>query len=239
MVIDDITCAELEERGIVVQYVAGTLGQDLMELFECHFLTCLRCQASIRAVVAVRATGQPRPRTFPARRAVLSVGLAVAAGIAGLFFVREFRPVSELVAIGQVDAAPVYLGVELRGLESSADSLFASGMRAYGVADYPTAQAELRRALKSGAAPEPTNFFLGASQLMLGAASEAAISFGRVIDRGGNVYTHEAHYYRALATLQLGRLDGVDADVQVARQSPVLHDRVRALERALEARRSR
>jgi tetratricopeptide (TPR) repeat protein len=92
----------------------------------------------------------------------------------------------------------------VRQAEASADSLFEDGMLAYLADDFSGAVAGLRSALEAGAEPLPSQFFLGASHLMVDQPREAAGAFSAVIELGTSPYLAEAHFYRAKALLRLG-----------------------------------
>jgi len=52
---NELTCLEVEEEGLVGRYLAGRLGPDPAARFEAHYLTCDNCQTALQVAVALRA----------------------------------------------------------------------------------------------------------------------------------------------------------------------------------------
>ena len=207
-------CDELEARGALAGYVAGTLDEPTAAEFEDHFLTCARCQASVRAGMVVRQ-GIPQQKSQHRTRLWLAAGSLAAAAFAGVLFWQSADS-SRLRGLGVVDVAPIYLGAPVRAYETNEFALFDSAMAQYAAARYPEAAALLQRLRTAGKQDASLDFFLGASQLLAGSPAQAERAFTAVIDRGDNLYVAEAHFYRAKARLQLGKRSGALEDLGVA-----------------------
>jgi len=202
-----LTCAQVDARALVERYVADTLTDEGGRAdFEAHVLVCPRCQDEIRVAMAVRA--ELAPVTTRARRGQrvwpLGLGIAVAAGVAAMILSRASERSTRWQDLGAVPAAPIYLGVAVRGTPVRGDSLFALAMKAYDDHRYDAATTGLRTALVAGADSAPAEFFLGAALLMGDRAPEAGAAFARVIALGDTPYLGEAHLYRAKALLRQG-----------------------------------
>ncbi len=99
----ELTCKDIEERGLVERFVAGKLMGHELESFQDHLLLCDRCQQGVWLGMATRqeliaedrATRRPRNR-LP--RIAAGVGIAVAAAAAVLFVVSSERVVESVRA---------------------------------------------------------------------------------------------------------------------------------------------
>jgi tetratricopeptide (TPR) repeat protein len=214
-----LTCDDVTERNLVEGFVAGTLPGDELEAFEAHYLTCRRCQAELRLATAVRSTLPGIDRAAARRRwPVIAAAAAVAAAavITSIVFLRPSSSDDGLAALGGVDQAPVYLGVEIRGESGAADSLFELGMSYYLQKRYDQAATTLDASLSVAADLVPAEFFLAVSRLMNGEPDAAVPVFGRLIERGETPYLAEAYYYRAKAFLRLNRADEALSDLRAA-----------------------
>ena len=228
-----LSCRDVAERGLVERYVARRLSEaDGLSEFEAHLVGCRRCQEDVRLAMTVRtelAARRPR-RLWP-----LWLGLAAAAGIAGVVVLRGKGP--DVRTLGTVRDAPLYLGVAVRAAPTPADSLFERAMTAYTGGNYGAAATELARALAAGSDSAPALFFLGASELMTGRPAAAADALRRVIALGDTPYLPEAHYYLAKALLHAGDGDAAlrelgavrSADTVVAASATALADSIRRL----------
>ena len=206
-------CEELEARGTVAGYVAGTLGEAEAAAFEDHFLTCAHCQASVQAGIIVLRV--PAPQLHRSYRWWLASGALAAAALAGVLFWQGGGS-SELRALGTVEVAPIYLGAPVRAYPTNEFALFDSAMEHYAAARYADAAVLLERARVAGAQDASLDFFLGASQLLAGSPEPAERAFTAVIDQGDNLYVVEAHFYRAKARLQRGNRKGAIEDLRIA-----------------------
>lgn len=208
-------CAEWEANGTIARYVTGEAYPSDGEAFEDHFLTCARCQASVRAASAARAhfaSGglSRRGRVF---LTPLFLGVA-AASVAGVLALRAVHT-SQLRELGAVADAPMYLGVPVRATAGPPAMLFDSAATAYNAERYRDAAAMLARL--DAQDPEPVaTFLLGASHMMLGEPVQAEQVFSRLIGAGDSPYLGEALYYRAKMRLQLGRMSAAEADLRAA-----------------------
>lgn len=219
-----LTCEEVRGAHLIERYVAGTLPADESAELEEHYLVCARCQEGLRFAAAVRDVGREPVTEAPSRWPRPAAGAAVlfAAGIAGILLVTSMSDSDVLAPLGRVDRPPIYLGVEVRGDASPADSLFDLAMADYDAGRYRAAAAGLRAALASGADPVPSQFFLGASLLQLGEEGPAAEALGLAASLEGP-YAAEARYYRAKALLRRG--EGAEAlaelDAAASLEGPV------------------
>src|SRR2546426_2991150 len=165
-----LTCREVAERGLVERYVARRLSEaDGLSEFEAHLVGCRQCQEDVRLAMTVRtelAARRPR-RIWP-----LWLGLAAAAGIAGLVVLRGKGP--DVRALGAVRDAPLYLGVAVRAPPAPPHSLFERAMTTYTTGNYRAAATGLARALAARSDSAPALFFLRASGLLTGRPAAAA-----------------------------------------------------------------
>ena len=51
---ETLSCKAINDRGLVERYLAGRLSEPEAEVFECHYLTCSRCQNELRLAAAIR-----------------------------------------------------------------------------------------------------------------------------------------------------------------------------------------
>lgn len=207
------------------QYVAERMTKSEREAFEDHFVTCAECQREVRLAGAVRsglgapngAATRAQPRSGARTQRWIGAGVALAAGIAAIAILR-MGPSPALAALGGVLEPPMYLGVAVRGTPGRADAIFNRAMNAYTARNYAGAIAGLRAALAAGQDSVPTEFFLGASQLLSNDARGAAATLSRVVAKGDTPYRDEALLYEAKALLRLGL--GRDARDVLARHKP-------------------
>ncbi|MGQ0813503.1 MAG: tetratricopeptide repeat protein [Gemmatimonadota bacterium] len=215
----ELECARFEAAGTIVKYVARTIEPAEGAAFEDHLIICERCQTSVRAGSGARQHFQSGG-TIVRNRGNLRwlVGLPAAASLAALIASRGIET-AQLKQLGVVDAAPLYLGVPVRGDDEEA-LRFDSAMAAYNAGDY---QAALRHfdALRDGGVV--VDFFAGVSELMLKRAGKAETRLSRVIAAGNSPYYAEALYYRAKSYLQQRRKAHALADLRAAGalQSPL------------------
>ena len=227
--IEKTSCRIVDASGRAEQYVAERMTKSERDAFEDHFVTCADCQREVRLAGAVRsglgapigaASGAPTRAKAVSRvgaRRWIGAGVALAAGIAAIAILR-MGPSPALVALGGVIEPPIYLGVAVRGTPGRADAIFNQAMNAYTARNYADATAGLRAALAAGQDSVPTEFFLGASQLLSNDARGAAATLSRVVAKGVTPYLDEAQLYEAKALLRLGR--GRDALDVLARHKP-------------------
>ena len=223
--IEETPCRIVDASGRAEQYVAERMTKSEREAFEDHFVTCADCQREVRLAGAVRS-GLGGPSGAPTRavkgsraraRRWIGAGVALAAGIAAIAILR-MGPSPALAALGGVLEPPMYLGVAVRGTPGRADAIFNRAMNAYTARNYADATAGLRAALAAGQDSVPTEFFLGASQLLSNDARGAAATLSRVVAKGDTPYLDEAQLFEAKALLRLGR--GRDALDVLARHKP-------------------
>ena len=147
------------------------------------------------------------------RRAV--AGLALAASLLLLVLARR-EPAALASRLGGVAVAPTYLGIQLRGESSAADSVFQAGMNDYMERRYSHAVTFFRRSRSVDGDHARDDFFLGVSLLMTNEPVAAGESFSRVVRLGESPYRSEAYFYRAKARLRLGRIDEALGDLALA-----------------------
>lgn len=111
-----LTCRKIAEAALIERYLAGRLGDDLVEALEAHYLTCARCQTEVELGAAIRdglaaltgGSGAPSPeapadpdpprQVGPGRnrlRAAAIATVALAAGVAGILTARSSPPSPE------------------------------------------------------------------------------------------------------------------------------------------------
>ena len=213
-------CAEFASGGFIERYLAQKLTTEEQEAFEAHFLTCDRCQDSLRLGAGIRSalrTAPPRRLRRPVLIWGGGLGLAAAAGLAAVLLTTAKPAAEPLARLGELVQAPLYLGIPVRGGQPVApDSLFDAAMQEYTGEQYGEAAEGLRAALAAGVDPAPAEFFLASSLLMTGKASEAASGYAKVIALGDTPYLVEAHFYRAKALLRLGQAAAALAELRQA-----------------------
>ncbi len=212
-------CAEFASGGFIERYLAQKLTAEEQEAFEAHFLTCDRCQDSLRLGAGIRSALRTAPPSRPRRSALVwgsGLGLAAAAGLAAVLLTTAKPAPEPLARLGELVQAPLYLGIPVRGQLVAADSLFDAAMQDYTGEQYGRAAEGLRAALAAGVDPAPAEFFLASSLLMTGKASEAASGYAKVIALGDTPYLAEAHFYRAKALLRLGQAAAALAELRQA-----------------------
>lgn len=214
--IDELTCAEAEELGLPERYAAGTLDDEALARFESHFVACERCQQSVELASAIRRAARP-VRGHRAQRTPYLIGalLAVAAGLVAVIVPHQ-RRLDAIRTLGRLDSPPTYGGAVVRGPARAPDSLFQAAMADYSSGRYEQAIAGLRRLLDAGEPPVPADFFLGASLLETRRPAAAAAAFARVTAAGVSPYQTDAHFYRALALLQIVRPDSAVEELRAA-----------------------
>jgi tetratricopeptide (TPR) repeat protein len=228
-----LTCERAADEGWPARYLAGRHSPADEQAFELHLLGCPRCEEELRLAAAVRGalagrpavavdapstSSPPRPHRWT-RRAAPLVGLALAAVLAGVFLLRRGPP-EKLARLGEVDEAPVYLGVPVRADPARGDSLFDAAMAAYAAGRWREASDGLEAALAAGVDPAPAAFFKGAALLMLDRPRPAAAAFARSAVAGDTPYRDEARLYRAKALLRLGQADAARAELRRVRRPP-------------------
>jgi len=239
-----LTCEDVERDALVERSLAGRLTGADRDAFEAHYLTCERCQTELQLGTAVRmalrsSPAALRPRAW-ARWAGIG-GLAAATLVATVLWRAQSGVPPELLSLGAVIQAPVYLGVPLRST-SAADGgrAFDEAMRDYQAERFDDAARRLQQVVRDDANHAPAGFFLGASLLMIGDDDEAAAAFARVIALGDTPYQPEAHFYRAKALLRLGQADAALTELgAVNPRSEVIATQARALADSTSRRRAR
>jgi tetratricopeptide (TPR) repeat protein len=80
-----MTCDDIEDRALAVEYLLGRLGEKERDAYELHYFECARCYAALQALRSVRlAAGESRPSAAlrAARPAWRREWLAAAAALA-------------------------------------------------------------------------------------------------------------------------------------------------------------
>ncbi len=232
------SCDEFVAGFVIERYAAGQLSESETVAFEEHLLECDRCQQELTLAVAVREAlpeaeakrSDPGWKRRPWTRAGMGFALAAAAVIAAVLILPIGSVSGPIAELGRVTQPPIYLGVPVRQAPARPDSVFNAAMSAYAMGDYSEAAAGHEVALAAGADPAPSQFFRGASLLMLDEPAWAADAFEAVIAAGESPYLAEAHYYRAKALLRLGDSDQAISELTAVGESP---EEVSAAARAL------
>jgi len=243
------SCDEFVAGFVIERYVAGQLSESETVAFEEHLLVCDRCQRELTLAVAVRealpaaetppeqADAEPVTiRRLPWRGMGVAITLAAAA-VATILILPRGRVSGPVAELGRVTQPPIYLGVPVRQAPARPDSVFGAAMSAYTAGDYSEAVAGLEAALAAGSDPAPSQFFRGASLLLLDRDRDAAGAFEAVVTAGESPYLAEAHYYLAKTLLRSGDAEGAlaqlesasSADSEIAALSRALADSVTAL----------
>src|SRR6185437_14962931 len=88
-----VTCAQIEDRGLLADYVAGVLPDADRDAVEAHVIGCGRCAGALERILAARdvlaepaARGADAPRSKPTRFFAVAL-LAAAAIIAAIVLV--------------------------------------------------------------------------------------------------------------------------------------------------------
>src|SRR5687768_6304357 len=186
---------------------------------------CERCQRSVRALTIVRDLA---PKATARRRrpgwAFAGASGLLAASVAVVALWSSERS-QALAGLGAVNAAPAYVGAQMRAAPSENAVRFDSAMHAYARGDYAAAAVLLERGRPIGEDAAPADFFRGAALLMEGQNREAERALGNVIAAGPNPYSVEAYFYRAKARLRMGDRDGAESDLRRAAASEGPHAR--------------
>ncbi len=212
---------------LAAPFVAGRLSGAELERFEEHLLACPSCQQEVALGLEIRAAGSS-VRGAPRRWAIPA--LVAAAAALALFIIPPTSDRTAIANLGQVEAAPVYLGIAVRGDEENAR--FDAAMRAYQRGDHAAALRDLRTA--PALETPPALFFRGASELMLRRDQEAAATFTQLLALGDSPYHEEARFYRAKALLRRGEATAALRDLR-AISDPGLMSRALALADSVEA----
>lgn len=199
----------------LLSYVAKTLDDEGVAVFEDHLVGCAECQRMVRALTVIGALPRVRPRQ---RRIYMFAGGLLAAVVATLLIWPSSKQ-ALLQRNGAVEVAPAYHGVRMRGESSDKQLIFDSAMAAYGRGEYEKSERLLKSGAPWGDESPPAEFFLGISQLMLDRNREAVQSFSRVVGNEPNAYAAEAHFYRAKANLRLNSKEAALADLRSAATS--------------------
>ncbi|MEE8385209.1 MAG: hypothetical protein V3S01_04785 [Dehalococcoidia bacterium] len=103
---ETLSCEAINDRGLVERYLAGRLSEAEIEVFECHYLTCSRCQSELRLVAAIRdvlpevrqaaqdtdvGAGTLTGRWFGRHAGAGAVAAAIAAVLIGVLLVQPSR----------------------------------------------------------------------------------------------------------------------------------------------------
>lgn len=222
----------LESNETAARYVAKRLDESELERFEQHLLVCESCRNEVRLAELLRSE---LPQNDRIRSNWLAgAALAIAATLAVVFLRTDTR---SLVKLGEVTTAPSYGAVPVRAAASQGDSTFATAMASYSAGAYDESAEKLEAARSAGADSVTTTFFLGASKLMAGKATDATGEFQRAARMGSTLYSAESRYYAAKAWLQAGKKNEAlrELDAAISTDGPVraratsLADSVRAL----------
>lgn len=237
-------CDQFAAEFVIERYAAGRLSETETQAFEEHLLVCDRCQEELTLAVAVREAlpeGEADEESVAVQRLPwkgLGAGLTLAAAavVATVLLLPGGRGSGPIAELGRVTQPPVYLGVPVRQAPARPDSVFDAAMSAYALGDYSNAAAGLDEAMAAGADSAVSQFFRGASLLMLGEAEDATGAFREVLGAGSSPYLAEARYYLAKSLLQLGdpesaveQLEAVGDDAgEISRLAQALTDSVKA-----------
>lgn len=221
-------CERVRGEEIAERYLLGRLTDRDRDAFESHFFECERCFDELRALQAVatelQRTEVARPQVsgrVPALVwAAVALLIAMSAGI--WISTRQSRAPAPTV-IGQQQPAPSgtdrsaqlaadalalaelarvdpppYVTIALR---SAGEDRFEAAMADYTRGDYTSAAERLRAIGDADPSPPRVPFYLGVSELMIGAPDAAMEALGRVTTAGQAAYAEHAHLLLAKAWL--------------------------------------
>lgn len=130
---------------------------------------------------------------------------------------------------------PPYEPNLLRGTIDQATEKFRDGMRDYVHGDYQEAASKLRVAAKIDAQSPRIQFFLGASELLIGEDDKAIRSLQAAAALGDSPYLEEAHFYLAKGWLRKQQLVAAQQELEkTIRLQGDLEQQARGLLRQLE-----
>jgi anti-sigma factor RsiW len=218
-----MTCQRIEEENLAERYVSGTLDPELKERFEQHYFACEACarkvdtwlaiQQPLRdAAPAIRQEMEPEPahRSWIGGVAAIAAGVLVIAGVSVIPRTGDGVPPpvavsrgADLAELARLDP-PTYAPPALRGVETSAETLFREAMKAYLQRDYTRAIAGLRSSLALDPQAGAPRFFLGATQLLAGQTAEGVRELEQIA-ASNSPFAEEARFDLAKGYLQLGR----------------------------------
>lgn len=226
-------CHRVEDENLVERYVSGTLDADLKERFEQHYFACEECAEQVETWHAIagplremapeirRDMAPERALRMPSTRgrgAWMGGAMAIAAGIAVLIGVsllprqKSRTPASapaaakrddRLTELARLDP-PAYAAPDLRGAETTAETLFREAMDAYLRHDYARAILGLKSSLALDPEAAGPRFFLGASELLTGQNADGTRDLERVA-ASHSPFAEEARFDLAKGYLMAGR----------------------------------
>ena len=205
------------------RYVAGTLEDSAVVVFEGHFVGCARCQSRLRDAVALRKVLRGADATAPTRllvpvRARWMVPLAAAASIGVLWLVAA--PPSPLVRLGGMAEAPPLAVMPVRTDGDSVAAWVGRGLNAYRAGRFAEAALFLGRGDSLQPAPA-TKYYRGAALLMGDDPRAAVAALESTADSDDAPFAAESRFLMAKAWLRLGRADSALA--QLARLTGAGH----------------
>jgi tetratricopeptide (TPR) repeat protein len=211
-----MTCKQIEDDGVIEQYVANKLTNAARKQFELHYFECDQCFETLEAYQAA-ATVLKRP--VKNRRWIWAVA-AAAIVIIGLRFIPHAAPPLKMesapVLMVEVDPPPFAVPT-LRSTPDSATRQFYSAMEPYQRHDYPAAIESLKKVLdglpKQGRPFLDAEFFLGACYLLTNQVDNASAVLEPVLS-ADSPYLEEAHFLMAETWLKKGDPDHARTELE-------------------------
>ena len=250
-----MTCDEIADRDIAVEYVLDRLPADERDEYERHYFDCAACYEALEAVRAVRvALDKPssavaEPRTDRWRWLAIAAVVLLGVGAALTLGPRAFRAAPETVASGRPSATDVPPATPRPSaatpdmavvdrlarveplpympprLRGTERETFDAAMRRYQAGDYTGAVPLLERAVREQPGDDASRFYLGLSLLLNGDPGAAVASLTPVAARDGSAYAEESRFFLAKAFLR--QRDVVSAAAALDRTIALHGDRER------------
>jgi TolA-binding protein len=261
-----VTCAQIEDRGLLADYVAGVLPEADWDAVEAHVIGCGRCAGALEAILAARdvlaepaARGADAASSTPTRLFAVAL-LAAAAIVAAIVLVPrrtaeraitpDVAPASStarttistvapaVLALARVDP-PAYAPFPVRSADEQA-ARFHDAMDAYVQRDFARAADRLRAVVAADSTNVQARFYLGVSLVMTDDARGAADAFRAVAAAGPSPFHDSARLLLAKAEMRAGDLDAAARTLADASRESGPHAAEAAeLARQLDAARTR
>jgi len=240
-----MSCAEVIDRSVAEQYVAGSLSEAERDAFEAHYFSCARCFDELRTIevlhdemarrrseILAEPVSEPNPPLWiPLLAAAAAIAFAVAIWKppvvpAGSTAQQPLPSSSEkpsppsresLLALTRVEP-PAFVPLTLRSAD--APQAFDDGMAAYAAQKYQDAAKALERVVAAKPGDVQANFYLAVSLLMTDDVGRAIDRLHVVLDAGDTPFRQTATILLAKGLIREGNLDEAERQLEeTSRQS--------------------